>query len=169
MIEKYQSGYKHNHSTESALLCVRTDILQAMDNQEVTCLILLDLSAAFDTVIHSLLLNRLRYRFGVTDMALNWIESYLKDCTQSVVLGDMDTTGAKSEAKHLKQGVPQGSILGPTLFTLYISPLGDICRSHEVLFQSYADEQQIYLLFKPKVHKSRDICLEKLENCVSDI
>ena len=72
-----------------------------MDNQEVTCLIPLDLSAAFDTVSHSLLLNRLRYRFGVTDMALNWIESYLKDHTQSMVLGDMDTTGAKSEAKHL--------------------------------------------------------------------
>ena len=169
MTEKYQSAYKHNHSTESALLHVRTDILQAMDNQEVTCLILLDLSAAFDTVSHSLLLNRLRYRFGVTDMALNWIESYLKDHTQSMVLGDMDTTGAKSEAKHLKQGVPQGSILGPTLFTLYISPLGDICRSHEVLFQSYADDQQIYLSFKPKVHKSRDICLDKLENCVSDL
>ena len=169
MTEKYQSAYKHNHSTESALLCVRTDILQAMDNQEVTCLILLDLSAAFDMVSHSLLLNRLRYRFGVTDMALNWIESYLKDCTQIVVLGDMDMTRAKSEAKHLKQGVPHGSILGPTLFTLYISPLGDICRSHEALFQSYADDQQIYLLFKPKVHKSRDICLEKLENCVSNI
>ena len=63
----------------------------------------------------------------------------------------------------------RGSILGPTLFTLYISPLGDICRSHEVLFQPYADDLQIYLSFKPKVHKSRDICLEKLENCVSDI
>ena len=169
MTEKYQSAYKHNHSTESALLCVRTDILQAMDNQEVTCLILLDLSAAFDTVSHPLLLNRLRYRFGVTDMALNWIESYLKDHTQSMVLGDMDMTGAMSEAKHLKQGVPLGSILGPTLFILYISPLGDICRSHEGFFQSYADDQQIYLSFKPKVHKSRDICLEKLENCVSDI
>ena len=144
MTEKYQSAYKHNHSTEFALLHVRTDILQAMDNQEVTCLILLDLSAAFDTVSHSLLLNRLRYIFSVTDMALNWKESYLKDHTQSMVLGDMDTTRAKSEAKHIKQGVPQGSILGPTLFTLYISPLGDICRSHEVLFQSYADDQQIY-------------------------
>ena len=93
-----------------------------MDNQDVTCLILLDLSAAFDMVSHSLLLNRLRYRFGVTDKALNWIESYLKDHTVSVILGNMDMTGAKSEAKHLKQGVPQGSILGPTLFMLYISP-----------------------------------------------
>ena len=160
MTEKYQSAYKHNHSTESALLHVRTDILQAMDNQEVTCRILLDLSAAFDMASHSTL-NRLRYRFGVTDMALNWIESYLKDHTQSIVLGDMDMTGAKSEAKHLKQGVPWGSILGPTLLTLYIFttrgymqvPWGSfpvLCRWSTDIFIVQAKSLQIkrYLLGK---------------------
>ena len=71
--EPLQSAYKRNHSTETALLKVKADILQAMDNQRVVCLILLDLSAAFDTVNHQLLLNRLKYRFGFGGVILDWI------------------------------------------------------------------------------------------------
>ena len=72
-VEILQSPYKANHSTEMALLKVRTDILNAIKNKELICLILLDLSATFDTIAHHLLLNHLKYRFGIEDKALQWI------------------------------------------------------------------------------------------------
>ena len=121
-LEKLQSAYHTNCSTETALLKVKTDLLSAIDNKEVTCLILLDLSAAFNTVNHTILLNRLEYCFGVGGTALSWIGSYLTGRTQKVVID-----GCEPEAAELTQGVPQGSVLGPVLFTLYTLPLGDIC------------------------------------------
>ena len=126
--ESLQPAYKQGHSTETALLKVMTDMLAALDNKEITCLVLLDLSTAFDTVSHALLLNWLKYRFSSTGSALNWIKEYLEDYSQSVVTGNLDTDGAKSdEKKTLKQDIPWGSVLGLILFTLYISPIGDIC------------------------------------------
>ena len=83
-----------------------------MDNQEVTCLVLLDFSAAFDMVDHKILLNQLENHFGIKGMALQWIKLYLTKQSQRVVIGDMNTTGAKSESISLKFGVPQGSVLG---------------------------------------------------------
>ena len=76
-LKDLQSAYASGHSTETALLKVKTDILDAMDKQRVTCLVLLDLSAAFNTVLHKLLLNWLKYCFGITGSALSWIKSYL--------------------------------------------------------------------------------------------
>ena len=83
---------------------------------------------------HQLLLNRLKHRFGVVGKAYDWIKSYLSDGTQQVVVGDIALGGATSSKSKLKQGIPQGSMLGPILFTLYISPLGDICRAHGISF-----------------------------------
>ena len=107
-MEPLQSAYRPHHSTETALLRVKTDILKAMDNQEVTCLVLLDLSAAFDTVDHKILLERLENYFGITGTALQWIRSYLTNRSQRVVIGDTNTTGAKSSSISLECGVPQG-------------------------------------------------------------
>ena len=76
-VEPMQSAFRPNYSTEMALLCVKTDLLDAIDKKEVTCLVLLDLSAAFDTVNHSILLHRLKYRFGIQGRVLDWITSYL--------------------------------------------------------------------------------------------
>ena len=81
-----QSAYKKHNSTESALLKVKNDILLNMDAQKVTLLVLLDLSAAFDTVRHDILLERLRSRLGVTDQALNWFTSYLSDRKERVAV-----------------------------------------------------------------------------------
>ena len=108
---------------ETALLKVRTDLLAAIDHKEVAGLILLDLSAAFNTVDHQLLLNHLRFRFSMEGKCLEWIESYYTGRNQQVVI-----ELHHSSPKQLAQGVPQGSVLGPILFTLYMSPLGDICR-----------------------------------------
>ena len=104
-------------------------------------------------LVMTCLLNRLKYRFGVTDLALNWLESYLTGRTQQVVLQDNPCAKAVMSRKMpLCQGVPQGSVLGPSLFSLYISPLGDLCRNEDINFHSYADDQQLYLS-SSRLHK----------------
>ena len=109
-MEECQLAYRENFSTETALLKVKTDILEVIDKKEVMCLIMLDLSAAFNTVDHHPLLNRLKYRFGVCDLALAWLESYLTNRTQRVVIQNEDGQKALSAKKPLTHGIPQGSI-----------------------------------------------------------
>ena len=113
-----QSAYRAGHSTETALLKVHNDILLNMDNQRVTLLVLLDLSSAFDTVDHEVLRRRLEITFGIADTALQWFRSYLAGRSQRVLLN-----GSFSEDFSLPHGVPQGSCLGPLLFTIYASKL----------------------------------------------
>ena len=139
------------------------------DKKEVTCLILLDLSAAFDTVDHKLLLHRLEHRFGIKDKALNWIRDYLTNRTQQIVLDNPNGEAIWSKPAILTQGVPQGSVLGPLLFTLYTSPLGDLCHKHAVSFHCYADDQQNYLGFKKQYQEMIDNIFDRLECCISDI
>ena len=142
-----------------------------MDNQEVMCLVLLDLSAAFDMVDHKILFERLENYFGVTGAALRWIKSYLTNWSQRVIIGNTNPTGAKSNSIRLEFGVPQGSALGPILFTLYTSPLGQIC-SNNVHHHLYADDQQIYLSFKPGhmgVQSAQEDCISRMEGCVEEI
>ena len=144
LLEPMQSAYRSGHSMETALLKVKTDLLQAIDCQEVICLILLDLSSAFNTVDHCLLLRRLEVSFGIKETALEWIRLYLTGRTQRVSVGKVT-----SSPVVLSFGVPQGSVLGPVLFTLYTCPLGSICTKHDMNYHMYADDQQIYLSFKP--------------------
>ena len=167
--EPLQSSYKVAHLAETALLRVKLDIIKNMDQNKVTCLILLDLSTASDTVKHQILLNHLRYRYGVAGQVLEWICSYLTDRTQRVVIGDPSSGGAESEKVQLTQGVLQGSVLGPILFTLYVSPLGNICRNQSPDIHSYTDDQQNYCTFSPKVPDSKDLCLGQLKSCLSDV
>ena len=117
---------------------------------------------AFDTVLHSPLLNRLKVRFGLGGTITEWLKFYLAGCTQRVALHN-----TQSDPAVLKHGVPQWSVLGPFLFSLYISPLGDIFRRHNVEFQSYADNQQNYFSFESRpATKSSS---EKLQECIWDI
>ena len=108
-----QSAYRPLHSTETALLRVHNDILLNMNKQQVTLLVFLDLSAAFDTIDHSVLLRPLETKLGSTGTALEWFKSYLSGRFQQVVIDD-----ATSDKFNMDVGVPQGSCLGPLLFSI---------------------------------------------------
>ncbi|XP_051939816.1 uncharacterized protein LOC127612987 [Hippocampus zosterae] len=160
ILEVFQSGFKTMHSTESALLRVSNDILLANDSGDHMCLVLLDLTAAFDTVDHSILLTRLQHFVGIGGSALEWFRSYLADRTFCVSLGCSETRTAA-----LSCGVPQGSILGPLLFSLYLLPLGSILRKHGIPFHCYADDCQIYV----PLSKKDTFSLRPLLSCLGEI
>jgi hypothetical protein len=111
--EKYQAAYKQHHSTDTVLLRVADDILRCVDSRKAVVLVLLDLSAAFDTVDYNVLLDRLSQRIGVSVLSHAWFRSYLSDRRQAVQI-DSEV----SEALHLDFGVPQGSVLGSLLVYL---------------------------------------------------
>jgi hypothetical protein len=164
LYEYMQSAYRKYHSTETALLHVQNDILQAIDSHGAAILVLLDLSAAFDTIDHKILLSTLQNEMGVTGSALSWFESYLSDRHQSVTIN-----GVQSDKHKLKYGVPQGSVLGPLLFISYTKPLGDIIRKHGLQFHLYADDTQLYLAFRPTKSGSAQATMEKIQICVKEI
>ena len=159
-----QSAHKQNHSTESALLKAKNDILLNMEAQKVTLLVLLDLSAAFDTVRHDTLLKLLKSRLGVDGKALEWFASYLTDRTQRVTVND-----GLSSAFPLRQGVPQESCLGPLLFTIYTSKLFDIVSKHLRSVHYYADDTQLYLAFSPAVQGEDEAALNAMRHCIHDL
>ena len=161
--EPFQSAYKPHHSVESALVRVHSDILQAMDRQRVVVLVLLDLSAAFDTIDHRVLLHRLSRDLGVAGTALRWFQSYLEDRTQSVSIQN-----ACSAPRDLCFGVPQGSVLGPQLFSVYSAPLGKIIKAHGLEYHFYADDTQLYFSFNPSDVTS-DAIVERIVRCIADI
>ena len=117
----YQSAYRQLHNpTETALLCVQNDLLQAVDTHGGAILVLVDLSAAFDTIDHHCLLHILESSFGIQGNVLAWFQPYLTGRTQAVHIKK-----CTSEPHELKYGVPQGSVLGPILFTIYTTPVGN--------------------------------------------
>lgn len=160
VLEKFQSGFRSRHSTESALLRVHNDIALSVDAGSPAVLVLLDLTAAFDTVDHAVLLSRLEHCVGIRGLALQWFSSYLADRSFSVMIGE-----CSSSAAPLSCGVPQGSILGPILFSLYMLPLGSIIGKHNLSFHCYADDLQIYLPLKP----NDNVSLDSLLSCIDDI
>uniref|UniRef100_A0A8C1SVR5 Reverse transcriptase domain-containing protein n=1 Tax=Cyprinus carpio TaxID=7962 RepID=A0A8C1SVR5_CYPCA len=126
----------------------------------ISLLVLLDLSAAFDTIDHSILLHRQEHFVGINGSALAWFKSYLYDRHQFVAVNE-----EVSYRSQVQYGVPQGSVLGPLLFTLYMLPLGDIIRKHGVSFHCYADDTQLYISLRP----GETYQFEKLTECIVDI
>ena len=153
-----QLSYKRLHSTETALLKIQNDIAASMDSGKAVALTLLDLSAAFDTIDDDVLFNCLRDWFGVDGTVLRWIKSYLSHQKQKVKLGNF------SDAFSLPYGVPQGSVLGPLLLTLYTTPLSYIISSFNVTHYLYIDDTQIYLALD---HRNFDSSFAELTECLS--
>ena len=159
-----QSAYRKGHSTETALLRVVNDILSNMNKQYVSILVLLDLSAAFDTVDHAILLGRLETSFGITDAALAWFASYLSGRSQRV-----SVNGEISDGYPLPFGVPEGSCLGPPLFSVYASKLFEVTKLYLPNAHSFADDTQLYLSFNPDNSLSQAEAVHAVEQCIHAI
>ena len=156
-----QSAYRKHHSTESALLKVHNDIIISMDKGEVTTLTLLDLSAAFDTIDHATLTDRLSDWYGISGQAQIWFSSYFQNRLQSVKIKE-----TFSDKVTLSYGAPQGSVPGPVLFTLYTTPRSAIISSFDINNHLYADDTQIYMSLSFLNAKES---LEKLQHCLMGV
>ena len=158
----YQSAYKSVHSTETALLSIKNYVHLSLSRGEATALVLLDLSAAFSTIDHSTLLGCLLDWFGVGGSALKWFSSYLTECYQSVKVGS-----TLSDLQKLLFDVPQGSVLGPLLFSLYTSPFSTLIGKHKgVNFHFYAEDTQLYVHLS---HMNASAAFDKLNRCLQDV
>ena len=163
LFDAYQSAYRPHHSCETAIVRIQDDILKSLDSRKYVILVLLDLSSAFDSVDHDILMNKL-YKIGVRGRAYNWVKSYLSSRTQAVEIGE-----AISKTVHLHCGVPQGSVLGPILFNIYCLDLADVFRDHSVHYHMYADDTQLYVEFPngPLEHSTSDA--ERMSRCITDV
>ena len=125
---------------------------------------MLMLSAAFNTIDHSILLNRLHKHYGITGTALSWFETYLTDHCQIIQLN-----GESSDEMRLQFGVPQGSVFGPLLFTSDTAPRGEIARRHGVELHLHADDTQVYMSFSPLSDGSTTRTFQRIEACIAEI
>ena len=150
------------HSTETALLKIHNGIVDNMVNGKVTALTLLDLSAAFDTIDHLILLQRLHIYFGISGPALRSFKSYFSDIYQSI-----NISGTLSCQQHLPfDEVPQGSVLGPVLFSLYTTSLSQVITNHNLSHHRYADDTQVYISLSQSIAQES---VSTLSDCLTDI
>ena len=153
-----QSAYRVFHSTGTALLKLQNDIATSMDKGAAVGLVFLDLSAAFDTIDHSILFNCLEHWYGIDWVVLKWVQSYLKSRKQRIKID-----GHLSDSFQLTYGVPQGSVLGPLLFTLYTTSLSSVIYKFHLTHHLYADDTQIYLELDSR---NFDSSITELTNCL---
>ena len=145
------------------MLKVHADILHNMEQQTITLLVLINLSAAFTTVDHPILFQCLEKQFGFHDSVLSWFKSYFSDRKQCVIL-----KGTQSNTFDFPFGVPQGSCLCPVLFTQYASSLFSIFIKHSVCVHAYADDHQLYMAFAPNL-VSLNQAVSRMESCFQDV
>ena len=155
-----QSAYRVFHSTATALLKIQNDLATSMDTSKGAAvgLVLLDLSAAFDTTDHSILSNCLQHWYGIDGVVLKWVQSYLNSRKQWIKID-----GHLSDVFQLPYGVSQGSVLGPLLFTLYTTPLSSVISIFNVTHHLCAEDTQIYL---ERDSRNFDSSITELSNCL---
>ena len=162
LLDRNQSAYRKFHSTETALLKVHNDILHNLDQDRIVALVTIDVSAAFDTVDHQSLLDRFHHHFGLRDTALDWMESYLKDRVQSVIID-----GTQSDPANLEHGFPQGATLAGILYDMFSAPVESVVEKHpNVDHSAYADDNSCYIAFS--IAEQTD-AVQRLNICVNDL
>jgi len=160
LLPRFQSAYRPHHSVETAVVKVLSDILLAIDNLgNLACLALLDLSAAFDTVDHDVLLQRLAITCGIDGMVWMWFRSYLSDRFQYVRV-----TSGLSSTVLMRYGVPQ--VFCPILFLLYTADLANLVESHGLHVHMYADDTQVYGFSPPSLVNQLQI---RMSACIDDV
>ena len=159
----YQSAYREHYSCETAVLKLSNDILWAMEKQHITCLVALDLSAAFDTVDHQTLLEILRHKFGLEKTALEWFNQYLRPRSFKVTIN-----GKESSERDLTVSVPQGSCAGANIFNLYCSPLHEVVPP-DLQLSSFADDHSVRKSFKASDREEEENTVEQTEACMLSI
>ena len=162
LYNSHQSGYRENHSCETAMVKILDDMYGYLERDEAVVLLLLDLSSAFDTIDHTILLAKLKSSYGIQGTALKWIRSYLDMRSFEVFI-----EGKGSIKEWLLYGVPQGSLLGPLLFILYTKDITAIALKHGLNIHIYADDTQLYIAFKPI--GSLVGLKDKICNCLKEI
>ena len=159
-----QSGYRPNHSCETLLVRMSDDVFREIHSNNIVVVVLLDLSAAFDTIDHGILLDKLFTDFGIHGEALGWFKSYLKDRSFRVKIDK-----SLSDLLCLLFGVPQGSLLGPVLFILYIKYLELIAAKYGLKIKLYADDSQLYISFHPQRPSELDDVTKRINACLEEI
>jgi hypothetical protein len=159
-LDPHQYAYRRFHSCETALLHVLNEVYQCINEKKVTLLVLIDLSAAFDTVDHSILSSRLQ-RVGISGNAHKWLMEYLHGRQQFVRCRNVS-----SSSRPISCGVPQGSVLGPLLFNIYLTGLRDIIQSHGIGHVSYADDLQLFI---SSTISDIPASIDKLQKCLIDV
>jgi len=155
---RYQSAYRRGYSTETAITRMLSDVYRNAENKARTLLLQLDLSAAFDTLDIETLVNRIEHTFGITGQALSWLKSYINERSQFIRVGNK-----QSASKSCEFGVPQGSVLGPLLFTLYVAPITNVIASFGISHSQYADDTQLYIAL------NHDNAMQSLSDCFNKI
>ena len=159
-----QSGYRPHHSCETLLVTMSDDIIREIQADNIVIVVLLDLSAAFDTIDHSILLQKLHDDYNITDEAHKWFKSYLDGRYFSVKVNNVSSTFL-----CLLFGVPQGSLLGPILFILYIKHLQIIAAKYGLSIKLYADDSQLYISFHPNRPGEFHDITERINRCLAEI
>ena len=139
-----QSAYRPGFSTDTALSHIFSNLPNICGNRNCAVMVGLDLSAAFDTINHRILLDRFHSDFSIDGLALSWFRSFLSNRSQYVKLGDHTSLSAALLAVPCSPWVPQGSVLGPLLFTTYTSPLSDVVKNFDVSLHQYAVDTSLY-------------------------
>ena len=163
LFDPLQSAYRSGHSTETALVKINNDIVSSLDGGQCVILASLDLSSAFDTVDHAIFLRRLQDMYGICNTFQKWFDSYLTNRQPRVCINT-----SFSNPRYLKCGVPQGSVLGARIYTMYVRPMSEIINRHNVSYHSYADDSQLYIQCDNNEESIR-CAITRLERCISDI